>query len=120
MKKCLSPGRTRTTLQARPALYCMALKACLYGKAVQDWAQIAFSLQKLAYAINRDFLALKIENFQLKMFDNFLIFAQNIDCGYTVEPHRQAKIRKIDIPLQTPVFLYKIGVQGGGAYITQT
>ena len=31
------------------------------------------------------FLALKIENFQLKNFDIFLIFAQNIDCGYTLE-----------------------------------
>ena len=24
--------------------------------------------------------------FQLKNHDNFLIFAQNIDCGYTLEP----------------------------------
>ena len=32
------------------------------------------------------FLALKIENFQLNIFDIFLIFAQNIDCGYTLEP----------------------------------
>ena len=32
------------------------------------------------------FLALKIENFQLKIFDIFLIYAQNIDCGYTLEP----------------------------------
>ena len=32
------------------------------------------------------FLALK---FQLKMFHIFLIFAQNIDCGYTLEPPRQ-------------------------------
>ena len=31
-------------------------------------------------------LALKIENFQLKIFDIFLILAQNIDCGYTLEP----------------------------------
>ena len=69
----------------------------------------------------------KIENFQQKMFDIFLIFAQNIDCGYTLEPPRRggsneypqsmfgAKIRKIDIPLHipllhTPVFLYKYGV----------
>ena len=44
---------------------------------------------QLAHAINRYFLALKIENFQLKNFDIFLIFAQNIDCGYTLEPpHR--------------------------------
>ena len=31
----------------------------------------------------------KNENFPLKIFDIFLIFAQNIDCGYTLEPpHR--------------------------------
>ena len=82
-----------------------------------------------------NFLALKIENFQLKDFDIFLIFPQNIDCGYTLEPPRRggsneyrlaeavltsthnlcfgAKIRKIDIPLHTPVFLYKSGVQRG-------
>ena len=47
----------------------------------------------------------------------FLIFAQNIDCGYTLEPptstHNlcfRAKIRKIGIPLHTPVLLYKSGV----------
>ena len=25
----------------------------------------------------------------MKNFDIFLIFAQNIDCGYTLEPHRR-------------------------------
>ena len=36
------------------------------------------------------FLAVKIsENFQLKNFDIFLSFAQNIDCGYTLEPPRR-------------------------------
>ena len=44
------------------------------------------TLRKLAHAIYRDFLALKIENFQRKNFDIFLIFAQNIDCVYTLEP----------------------------------
>ena len=64
------------------------------------------------------------ENFHWKNFDIFLIFALNIDCGYTLEPPRRggsneypqsmfgAKIRKIDLPLQTPVLLYKSGVQG--------
>ena len=33
-------------------------------------------------------LVVKIENFQQKIFDIFLIFAQNIDCGYTLEPPR--------------------------------
>ena len=69
------------------------------------------------------FLALKIENFQHKNFDIFLIFAQNIDCGYTLEPPWRggsneytlcfgAKIRKVGIPPHTPVFLYKSGFKG--------
>ena len=68
------------------------------------------------------FLALKIENFQLKIFDIFLIFAKNIDCGYMLEPPRRGgsneypqsmfwrKIRKIGISLRTRVLLYKSGV----------
>ena len=35
------------------------------------------------------FCALKIENLQLKNFDIFLIFAQNIDCEYTLQPPRR-------------------------------
>ena len=31
----------------------------------------------------------KIENFYDKEFDIFLIFAQNIDCGYMLEPPRR-------------------------------
>ena len=30
----------------------------------------------------------KNDYFQMKKCDNFLIFAQNIDCGYTLEPPR--------------------------------
>ena len=85
---------------------------------------------------------LEIENVQLKIFDIFLIFAQNIDCGYTLEPPRHfaqnidcgytlepprrggsneypqsmfwSKNKKIiGIPLHTPVLLYKRGVQEG-------
>ena len=77
-----------------------------------------------------NFLALKMENFLLINFDIFLTFAQNIDCGYTLEPPRRdeavltsthnlcfgAKIRKIGIPLHTQVLLYKSGVQGGIHY----
>ena len=47
-------------------------------------------LRKLAHAINRDFfLVVKIEKFHQKNFDIFPIFAQNIDCGYTLEPPRR-------------------------------
>ena len=35
------------------------------------------------------FKVVKNENFQWKNFDIFLIFAQNIDCGYTLEPPRR-------------------------------
>ena len=35
----------------------------------------------------------KNENFQQKNFDIFLIFAQNIDCGYTLEPKKNKKNR---------------------------
>ena len=36
------------------------------------------------------FKVVKSENFQkVSFFYSFLIFALNIDCGYTLEPHRQ-------------------------------
>ena len=35
------------------------------------------------------FSSVKIENFIRKMLIFFLIFAQNIDCGYTLEPPRR-------------------------------
>ena len=73
------------------------------------------SLHKLSHAINRYiFLALKIESFQLKNFDIFLIFAQNIDCGYRLaeavltSTHNLcfgAKIRTVGILLHSPVLL---------------
>ena len=56
--------------------------------------------------------------FFLKIFSRknlifFLIFAQNIDCGYNLCTHNLrfgAKIMKIGIPLLTPVLLYRSGV----------
>ena len=35
------------------------------------------------------FKVVKKENLQCKNFDIFLIFAQNIDCGYMLEPPRR-------------------------------
>ena len=46
------------------------------------------SLPKHAHMIYSNFFRSKIDNFQTKIFDIFLIFAQNIDCGYTLEPPR--------------------------------
>ena len=62
--------------------------------------------------VYRKFYHQKNENFQIKKSDIFLISAQNIDCGYSLEPPRRggsneysqsmfwAEIRKI---LYTPV-----------------
>ena len=62
------------------------------------------------------FSAVKLEFSMEKKNDVFLIFAQNIDCGYTFEPSRRGGyneypqcmflIKTLGIPLQTPVFLY--------------
>ena len=43
-------------------------------------------LGNLVHAIYRVFSALKSENSIGKKNDNFNMFAQNIDCGYTLEP----------------------------------
>ena len=47
------------------------------------------SLRKHAHMIYSNFFRSKIDNFQRKSFDIFLNFAQNIDCGYTIEPPRR-------------------------------
>ena len=48
-----------------------------------------FWLRKHAYSNILKILPPKNENFQIKTSDIFHIFAQNIDCGYTLEPPRQ-------------------------------
>ena len=47
------------------------------------------SLRKHAYSNILKILLPKNENFQLKISDIFLISAQNIDCGYSLEPPRR-------------------------------
>ena len=47
------------------------------------------SLQKQAYSNIKKISSPKPENFQIKICDDFHISAQNIDCGYSLEPpHR--------------------------------
>ena len=65
----------------------------------------------------------KNDNFQKKIFDIFdifLIFAQNIDCGYTLEPPLcfGAKIRKNVYPSKPHFFYIKVGCKG--VFITRT
>ena len=49
---------------------------------------IRSSLRKHAYSNILKILLPKNENFQLKISDIFHISAQNIDCGYSLEPPR--------------------------------
>ena len=70
--------------------------------------------------------------FQLKKIDIFLIFAQNIDCGYMLEPPRRGGSKeypqcmicsKNKKNMYTPVyssFFFYIKVGFKGVYITRT
>ena len=44
------------------------------------------TLRKHAYSNILRILPPKIENFQMKNSGSFRIYAQNIDCGYSLEP----------------------------------
>ena len=47
------------------------------------------SLREHVYSNILKLLSTKTENFQIKNSDIFLISAQNIDCGYSLEPPRR-------------------------------
>ena len=51
--------------------------------------QYHFSLRKRAFSNKLKILSPKNENFQMKNSDIFHISAQNIDCGYSLEPPRR-------------------------------
>ena len=75
-----------------------------------------FHYENTPIQIHWKFYHQKIENFQIKFFDIFHISAQNIDCGYSLEPpHRGgsndypqsmfwAETRKIMYPPVNPSF----------------
>ena len=50
---------------------------------------VADPLRKHAYSNILKILPPKNENFQIKNSDIFQILAQNIDCGYSLEPSRR-------------------------------
>ena len=88
-----------------------------------------FSLRKHAYSNILNILPPENENFQIKNSDIFHISAQNIDCGYSLEPPRRgssneypqsmflSRIRKIMYTPVNPSFTYKSGVSGSQNYI---
>ena len=48
----------------------------------------AFTLQSHAHAIYCESQGCKNDNFRMRNCETFLIFTQNIDCGYALEPPR--------------------------------
>ena len=80
------------------------------------------TLRKHAYSNIKKISPPKTENFQIKNSDSFHISAQNIDCGYSLEPPRRggsneypqsmflAEIRKIMYTPINPSLPYKSGV----------
>ena len=90
-----------------------------------------FALRKHAHALYRKFLVVKMKISNGKILIFFLIFAQNIDCGYTLEPPRRggsneypqsmlwSKNKKNRYTPHNPVFFYiKAGFKG--VYISRT
>ena len=69
-------------------------------------------------------------HFQMKIFDIFLTFAQNIDCGYTLEPPNRggsneypqsmfwSKNKKKVYPCKPPFYYIKVGCKG--VFVTRT
>ena len=89
------------------------------------------SLRKHAYVLYEViFHGCKNDNFQLKNFAYFHIFAQNMDCGYKLEhlteavltsTHNlcfRANISKNEYPCKPQFFYIKVGCKG--VYITWT
>ena len=83
------------------------------------------ALQKLAYSSKLKILPPKNENFQIKNSDIFHISAQNINCGYSLEPPRRggsneypqsmflSKNKKNNVYPGKPQFYYiKVGFKG--------
>ena len=51
----------------------------------------------------------KNDNFQMKNCDIFLIFVQNIDCGYTLEPQ---KLENNEYSCKPQFYYIKVGCKG--------
>ena len=76
-----------------PAHLCRSAKeSTLAGKNVPKRSKLCsfrVALRKQAYSNILETLTPKNENFQIKNFDILHISAQNIDCGYSLEPPRR-------------------------------
>ena len=61
---------------------------CIFGKK-KSYTKSLKHYENTSIQIYRKFHLQNPENFQIKNADIFYISAQNIDCGYSLEPPRQ-------------------------------
>ena len=93
------------------------------------WCNLLTSLRKHAYSNILKILQPKNETFQIKNSDIFHISAQNIDCGYSLEPPRRggsneypqfmfsSRNKKFNVYPCKPQFYYiKVGFEGSKLY----
>ena len=73
----------------------------------------SLTLRKLAYSNILKISPPKTENFQMKNSNVFHISAQNMDCGYSLEPPRRDRNKKTNVYPCKPQFNYiKVGFKG--------
>ena len=104
------------------ALYSWLLAFILRSSSANKKQKIHYANTPLQYTAI--FHGCKNVHFQMKFFNIFLIFAQNIDCGYTLEPPQwgssnayhnlcfRAKIRKKVYPCKPKFYYLKVGCKG--------
>ena len=77
----------KRNIQISPERFTVGNHGCWY-LGLFIYAQ-KISLRKHTYSNILNILQPKKENFQIKIFGIFHISAQNIDCGYSLEPPRR-------------------------------
>ena len=88
---CISAGWSGPSLSAYWIIGCWRInwRTLTYFVADMQADLVHISLRKHAYSNILKSLPPKNENFQIKNLDIFHTSAQNIDCGYSLEPHRR-------------------------------
>ena len=78
-----------TVSKQRHKIFQTELHVSMYMNRLIKARHVLKTLRKRTYSNILKILSPKIENFQIKNSDIFHISAQNIDCGYSLEPPRR-------------------------------
>ena len=94
-------------------------------KVYYEWFYSCMSLRKHAYSNILEISPPKTESFQIKILIFFHITAQNIDCGYSLEPPRRggsneypqsiflSRNKKNNVyPCKSQFYYIKVGLKG--------